>query len=222
MFRNMIAILLLALASKLPAAAPDISKLVQETQGISQDGNRISLVWWIPSEYWAVTLATDRNLSAAELREVVTLLEDYLMLSVIKGSITPVGVIGLSRDELLELLSFSVDGEQLEPIPEDELHQGMQSLLAVMKPVFGQMMGQMGQATELIVFPGRNAAGERLADPLKPGMVSVQLEDYSINFRLPLGSLLPARFDASTGEKFPGNYIYSPFSGKALSTEQPD
>ena len=47
------------------------------------------------------------------------------------------------------------------------------------------------------------------------------LGDATYRWRLPLGSLLPPRYDAKTGEKFSGNYLYSPFTGKELTTKAP-
>ena len=37
---------------------------------------------------------------------------------------------------------------------------------------------------------------------------------------IPLGSLLPPKYDSETGEKFPGNYNYNPFTGIRLNLRE--
>ena len=32
-------------------------------------------------------------------------------------------------------------------------------------------------------------------------------------------SLLPPKFDQDTGEKFPGNYLFNPYTGRKLATQ---
>jgi hypothetical protein len=49
----------------------------------------------------------------------------------------------------------------------------------------------------------------------------VVLAGTEFKFRLPLGSLLPPKFDPNTHEKFPGNYIYSPYTGSKLVNDVP-
>ncbi len=72
-----------------------------------------------------------------------------------------------------------------------------------------------------IVFAGRNAQGQRYADPTRPGILIVNLGPKEFQWRLPLGCLLPSEYDAKTGEEFPGNYVYSPFTGAKLATAKP-
>jgi hypothetical protein len=43
------------------------------------------------------------------------------------------------------------------------------------------------------------------------------LYDQTYRWRTPLGSLLPVKVDAKTGEEFPGNYSFNPYTGEKLS-----
>ena len=49
------------------------------------------------------------------------------------------------------------------------------------------------------------------------GTLQVSLYDQVYRWRTPLGSLLPAKVDAKTGEEFPGNYSFNPYTGEKLS-----
>jgi hypothetical protein len=57
---------------------------------------------------------------------------------------------------------------------------------------------------------------KRLLDPRKPGAFSYSLYDATFTWRLPLASLLPAKVDAKTGQEFPGNYLFNPYTGAPL------
>ena len=52
-------------------------------------------------------------------------------------------------------------------------------------------------------------------------MLEVTVAEKVFRYRLPLGSVLPPRFDPNTEETFPGNYNYSPFTGAKLTTHLP-
>jgi hypothetical protein len=67
-----------------------------------------------------------------------------------------------------------------------------------------------------VVFPAK-ADGKPLIDALQTGSVQVSLYDQTYRFRTPLGSLLPVKVDAKTGEEFPGNYSFNPFTGEKLN-----
>ena len=43
-----------------------------------------------------------------------------------------------------------------------------------------------------------------------------------MRYRLPLGSLFPPAVDPKTGESFPGNYHFNPFTGDKLTPSAPD
>lgn len=42
------------------------------------------------------------------------------------------------------------------------------------------------------------------------------MSDETFAWRLPLGSLMPATVDAGSGERFPGNSVYDPYTGRRL------
>ena len=44
----------------------------------------------------------------------------------------------------------------------------------------------------------------------------MHLNGLPFRYHLPLGSILPAVVDAHSGESFPGNYHFNPFTGDKL------
>jgi hypothetical protein len=68
---------------------------------------------------------------------------------------------------------------------------------------------------EFVVYPGKDG-DKTLADATRPGDIATTFYGETYHWHLPLGSLLPPKVDKSTGERFPGNYLYSPYTGKKL------
>jgi len=58
------------------------------------------------------------------------------------------------------------------------------------------------------------------ADPGATGVLRVAVDEREFTFHLPLASLLPKKFDPKSGDEFPGNYSFNPFSGEPLVNER--
>lgn len=128
------------------------------------------------------------------------------------GSIIPV-----SKEEIVSNLSLSIGkGNKMLPLPETALKSDAKKLFAVMKPLMGNMLGQFGQGLVFVCFQGKDDNGERLLAPKSSQTFVINYSEDIYNWRLPLGSLLPVKIDEVTGEEFPGNYIYSPFTANKL------
>ena len=69
---------------------------------------------------------------------------------------------------------------------------------------------------EIMLVPATNKAGARIADATKDGSFSVHVNDLSFRYHLPLGSILPPAVDPRSGDTFPGNYHFNPFTGDKL------
>lgn len=225
MKRNLYAVVLAAgfLCSGVSwSAHTDLQMLVEDLQQMGQDAQSLSLVWWIPNEYWEVLGENDPSLSPEIVAQIITALDDYLIFAVIDAHVGAfAGVTSKLHSEVMASLRLDIKGgETLAPLPEDALTADLHNLFAMMKPVLGQMLGQLGQSVEFAAFTGKNSDGERLLSPTEPGAFSFQIGGRTFDWRLPLGSLLPARVDLKTGETFPGNYLFNPFTGDKLVVEE--
>ena len=161
----------------------------------------------------------NKSLTPEKQKEFMDVLEKYMVFNVMEGTIGTFGSVTTTPKEELQLkTTVLVQGQTLTPLSEMELSDDMRTFLQAMKPVFANMLGKLGQGMEFIVFKAKNAKGERYADPRKEGLLVLKLADKEYRWRLPLGSLLPAKYDPKTREEFPGNYEYNPFTGMKLLT----
>jgi hypothetical protein len=209
--------------SYLWAQGVDLQKLTQETQKLERGENVVRLVWWIPTEFWKESFKKVTSLTEDQKTAFYKTVDDYIVLSVIDAKTTVFGsVIPTLRDEIVSKLSLAIDqGTTLRPLPDSEVSSDARNLFAMMKPVLANILGQFGQSMEFICFKGIDSQGKKLLDPLGSGSLSVTLGNTIFRWRLPLGSLLPPNYDLQTGEEFPGNYIYNPFTGRKLVSTPP-
>ena len=69
------------------------------------------------------------------------------------------------------------------------------------------------QSVRPVVLGDNRTAG---LDPRKKGSFNYKVGAETYHWRLPLGSLLEPKKDDSTGDEFPGDFLYNPYTGKKL------
>lgn len=214
-----IAIALGALWMACGAASAGVQELVQETQKSTTVDGQVTMVWWMPQEFWDESLKASGAAVPDELRtQILTLMANYNVVAVLRGRTGALGLTDVQpKAEMQKNISLEFGGKVVDPLAPDQLDPMAQVLLAQLKPGLAATIGQMGQAMEFLVYPGI-VEGTRLIDPAKAGELKVVFYGQTHRIRLPLGSLMPPRVDGKTGEQFPGNYQFNPFTGDALTT----
>ncbi|VFN07089.1 MAG: hypothetical protein BECKG1743E_GA0114224_111311, partial [Candidatus Kentron sp. G] len=186
-----------------------------DTQKMAQEGNSARMVQWLPKKHWEINSGgTDPEM----LRQVVSLVDDYLIFLVIDAEAGVFGGINSKpRSEIMSNIRVVIEkGTELFPLQDEEMSSDLRNMLATIKPGLSNALGQFGEGLRIVVFKGKDSQGKRFISAEGTGRFSVILGDESFKWRLPLGSLLPPVIDQETGESFPGNYLYNPFTGNAL------
>jgi len=209
-------LLALALFVAVPlSGAPDVQKLMQETQQFSQDGSEMILVWWIPTEFWGLSLRDAPGMTDEQKKQFVEVLGGYTVVSVIACDVGPFG--GLTprgRSAILESAKLTVGDRIVAPVGAREISADAMNFLLMIKPALASMLGQFGEGIEFFLYPND---GEFEIRAEQTGAFSYEVFGKRFDWRLPLGALLTPKVDPATGEKFPGNYLYNPFTGAKLS-----
>lgn len=217
--KKLVSTVTLSLIALSSLKAADIQKLVQDTQQMTQTGTNMNMVWWIPPQFWEETLRQNPQLTEEQKTEFVAALEEYTAFVIVNME---VGVFGgmtfKTREEVLKNISLKVDGAEMSPLASEKLTPDAQAFYTMMKPLMGQMLGQFGQGMEFVVYQNKRE-GKLMIDPTAEGSFTYTSFGADYEWRLPLGSLLPPAYDPTTGEEFPGNYKYNPFTGAELSTK---
>ena len=103
----------------------------------------------------------------------------------------------------------------MKALPGGALSEDVVNLISTMKPVMAGMLGQFGKALEFIVYTNVQG-GRKILSAKSKGEFDYRLYDQTFHWKLPLGSLLPDKVDPETGETFPGDYVFSPYTGRKL------
>ena len=197
---------------------PSVNDLVEETQRSTGDADKLRLVWWVPVEFWEVSLASDPSMTKEQLTEFIDVLDDYTMIGVIEGTVGPFGGITYeSRNAIKEELTItSTMGTVLRPLDDDDINPDAQNLLDMLKPIFSNMLGNMGENLQMMLFEGYESGLDRVADPKKEGVFKVQVFEETLEWKLPLGSLMPPKTCPVDGQLLNGAWLYCPWHGKKL------
>lgn len=222
-----LALLLGALAHAAPAGAQRLAlapqevkldQLLRDTQKSTLDKENVEIVWWIPPEYWIAALSQQPGVSAELRDEFVGMFSQFNIVATVRTGTGAqnFGSFVSQEDTLAHLVLTDPRGGAHLPLPADGLPAQLTATLDMVRPLLASVMGPLGSHLHFVVFPGRDAAGTRLVDPLDSGRLGVKTQVATYAFRLPLGSLLPPLHDPATGEAFPGDYQYNPYTGAPL------
>lgn len=199
------------------AGAADIQKVVADTQRLVQEPSSVLMVWWIPTEFWDFALKDNPSITPEIRKQFETVLGSYVVFAVVAADVGPMG--GMTprpRDRIEAETQLIVDGKPVAPLKADEISPDARNFVAMMKPMMANTLGQFGQGMEFMLYPNPVREGGPRIEATREGRFSYSAFGHSFDWRLPIGSLLPPRVDPATGEKFPGDYKFNPYTGGKL------
>lgn len=199
----------------LAAFAVDLDAIMRDLIIQKTTQTDLKIGFWLPPDFFH---AANPGVGEADKKKLTDMLDGHMVFLVLnarfgeKGKISPA-----SRSEVLSSTRLRLnDGKYLTPLADDRLRSDIKMLAEVFKPVLKDMLGAFGEAFELVVFPDPET---RISRATSPGQIHLQIADQTLAWRTPLAGLLPPVVDPSTGEQFPGNYVFNPYSGRRLQNE---
>ena len=205
------------------AAAADevkvnINDLVSETQKMDQSTDEMVLVWWIPEEYWTTSFKDDPSMTEEQREEFISVLRPYTVIVAVEGKMGAFGGVTYRPEKEIRDSIKLVDrsGTSYKPLKDEDLSADARNFLGMVKPVFENMLGPMGQNMHFIMFPAKGSDGKLIASAKEEGSFTVVTGGKDFKWRLPLGSLLPPKVCPVDGEKLSGAWKYCPWHGAKL------
>ena len=196
----------------------NLNVLTQETQKMSEKADEMTLIWWIPEEFWRVSFEQDPSITKEQTEEFLKVLRPYTVVVVVDGEMGSFGGITYEPEQTIRSSIRIVDdeGAKYHPLGESSIDADCENFLAMMKPVFVNMLGPMGENMHFFLFPAENKKGKMIADADGEGTFAVELGQRNFKWRLPLGSLLPSKTCPVCQEKLNGAYKFCPWDGNKL------
>lgn len=203
-------------------AKQQMNAIIRDTQKQGSRAGRITIVWWIPPEFWRAAMAASGIVPVDKAEEMLSSIRDVNVFMVIDGKVGPFAAPDFApAEEVQRNISLTDTQNMIVPlIPEVKQIVAIRNMISMMKPIFANMLGEFGRNLLFVVFEGINNDGSRRIDPLKPGSFTVKLNTEEFRWRLPLGSLLPAKKCPRCNDVFPGNYAFCPFDATPLVAER--
>ncbi len=196
----------------------DLEALTNETQKMASDPDKMTLIWWIPEEYWLASFSQDPSISDAQAEELVSVLRPYTLILAVDGNIGTMGGVTYKSEEVMraEILLKDVKGNAYRPYGEDKITPDAKNFMAIMKPIFANILGPFGENMHFFLFPAKNGGVEYIAQAKMEGGFTVKMGEREFKWRLPLGSVLPPKICPIDGEKLNGAWKYCPWHGVKL------
>jgi hypothetical protein len=219
-FKNILCAI--ALMATLGITAQDfkvsINKLTAETQQLSESPDNLKLVWWIPIEFWQAVFAENKTMPQRQIDEVLQVFEQYTLLAVVDGIIGEFGDITYKpKDTVFNSLEI-VDAHKktYTPLREDTIDEKTLEVISYMKPVLGNMLGDVGKNMYFFLFQKKENPMERIINPMKKEEFTINLGGEAFRWKLPLPSLLKPKKCPVDGQLMNATWKYCPFHGKEL------
>ncbi|MCL6584587.1 MAG: zinc ribbon domain-containing protein [bacterium] len=208
------------------AEKQDLVALMNECQKMSTDPGVITIIQWIPKEWWQLTLKR-ADVTEARIREVLELFAPYVTFIVVHGRIASSGFAVFTSKSVLQQHIFLEDraGHVYKPLDDEDLEPGTRNAIVMIKPLFSSMLGQMGDNMNFILFPSESKGKEKLYEATGEGKFSIrikgipQVKDQVFQWILPLSSLVPAKFCPKCRQQESGSWKYCPWCGSLLATQ---
>lgn len=196
----------------------DLVEFIKDSQVQKQGDKKLFIAWWIPIEFWIITLNAEKSLTDAQRSEMIAALDSYTMFAFVNGE--------MSKPPEMEFVPYDTafknskiidaKGKTHLPIKMEDLNMQTEMLLSMFKPAFKKMMGDMGENMHFLVFSDEAGKGARVADPKVNGKIQFIYKEENFTWHTPLNSLTPPKYCPKNNEAMNGKWTYCPWHGEKL------
>ena len=197
--------------------AETLDALNQETRRQLNGAGVADFVWWLPTDWWGLTLSGNDTVPPSFLRRTETALAEYTLVLIAHGDASPGNLTWADEATLRSEVALIDDrGAHYAPIVTEEVSADARAAVDAIRPSFANLLGPAGRNFHFFFFPATTETGAAMADPRLPGNFTVRVADERYSWRLPLGSLLPEKVCPVDGERLNGAWLFCPWHGDRL------
>lgn len=191
---------------------PDLMTVVKDLIQTKKTGQTMKQVWWLPSIYWELALKDSPLGSEGMIDEINSIFNDYSLFIILDADITAFS--GMKKNEISDL-KLEINGNSYEPI--ESYSDEIKGMIDVLRPMYKQMLGEMGESIEFFVFD--NTDKKDAISPLGDSNFSINFNDSNFEYNLPLASMVDERICPVDDKKHNGSWKYCPYHGKKLKED---
>ncbi len=190
---------------------------IKEVQIWGKDGNDMDLSFWLPNNYWEIALKDNPDVPREVIDQLSLAFEDYVVICALSMKVSNSGKTDfIDEQAIFNSMSIAVGEKKYRPLTEDAIGEEAKMVTEMIRPMFAQMLGQMGEGMYFYFFKIQDENGKNLIDVYSDGQFVVHHSDKSFEYSLPISSLLPNKICPEDGGFMKGNWSFCPFHGTAL------
>jgi len=201
-----------------------LNDIITETQRQPEfpGDSHLGIVWWLPYEYWEVSLVGATDLPKSIKDNMLSTLKNYMIVSVVQSDVSMMGAFDFySKEEVQKFITLHYEdsnGKKTYLNPEETIPVDLEILLGQMAPILKAAMGNMGSNFHFLIYKDKQSNGQRLVDPYKKGVLKARLsnrkgEFAETEFESPLNALYLPRV-CPNGKAAHISWNYCPWSGQ--------
>ena len=207
-----------AAAAQDRSAAQTLEALNQETRQQLNAAGVADFVWWLPTDWWRLSLGGNETVPVSFLQRAEAALAEYTLVLVAHSEAGPGTLTWVDEADLRSQITLRDGaGTEYPPIPTEQVAADARGAVDAIRPSFESMLGPVGRNFHFFFFPAAAESGRPIADPRMPGEIAVRVADEVYRWRLPLGSLLPEKVCPTDGERLNGAWLFCPWHGDRLT-----
>ena len=188
MVRSLTAVLALLMATAVATAAErkalkdvDFGQFTRDSQRQIGGDRQMTLVWWIPVEFWEASEAKQRGSTEADQGSaMVEALRPYILVGIVKADISELGGFKFAGREAisdgLRVRYESAGKEAIRLVSVEAEDPDLNIVLGALRPVLVNAIGPMGQNMHFYTLTDSIEDGVTPVSPYEPGQMVVELK----------------------------------------------
>lgn len=210
---------LLALGASASFASRSIAPPTVDREAIQrhQDDKHMAMAMWFSPQLIELSGKAD----PVGTREIVRGLEGYTVFAImdVKLDTADMTIVPGDREQMRASAHLRLgDDVPLSVLREQDVPTKVRVTVGIMKPILSSMLGKFGDAMEFVVFKDADEHGKSRMTAHAHVTATLDFDKESFAWTFPSVSQLPLRIDTATGDTFPGDFEFSPFTGHKLET----
>lgn len=190
--------------------------LVMECMKNNGEGANKQMTIGFPYNFWEI-IGEQMKVSPEFVENIVTQMKDYMMFCVVDYTTTSSGINFKTDEEIRKSIKLTDSSKNvLKPLADTDISADAKKLLQNLKPLMAQMLGQFGEGMRIYLFKPKKLNGQSAFNVLTKNNFTLSWNTTSLNWQLPLSSVLPPKFCSIDNEKMKGNWEYCPIHGIKL------
>jgi hypothetical protein len=154
----------------------------------------------------------------ATITTLENVFEPYFLVAVADLALNSDGSMLFTSEETIatSIKVLDMNGKEYTPLQRSQIDSDALRIQENMKPIFAQAMGQLGKGIYFYFFKIKDENGKNLISANAPGEFMVTHSSAEFKWKLPLPTLLPAKYCPIDKEKMNGSWSYCPIHGSKL------